>query len=540
MRLGAIRPLVLLSSMSAFLYACDSSQSLTDDSVTDGSHMVEVRIDEVVKGTVDAFDLDEIYYQTVTIAGAETNAISIASIIQDVLGIESGNLEKELQKYTCNYESGTDGFRPTDKGDRCAPVNCSKALYSYIDLKTGNLVYGDELGTDRPSCYNVKNLAKILLTEVNEDAERFELYIDNVKYGSIDLSLMGDKIVDMDNRKLVKLSDVFKRLQPNREYDKYNCDLGDATGKRMSSDVDCPVRSCKDVMNGYIETTSHDIVDAEAAKVAACYEMKHARALYLTTPEAEDEFKIAVKLDDTEIAQIDVKTMSDKIFEENGSRYVWASDVIAAANPDLIVDNYKCNYLGQNEKDGVMSVYDPTTKSACKDIRSCSYAKTAKIDVTIQKMLMTDADRQNCHNVSNITTILIYSPDKQDGDDGNTTSDKSYVVNVEVEGSDVVKGINVYDLETQFIEKEGKMTIAASEIVAAANIEGYAPDKYTCDYAAADGFKASKKPDCNPPRSCTDAAEMALVIEEKKLTSDLAGCFNVKDFRTIIVKKIEG
>lgn len=540
MQLKTIRRLFFFSLMSTSLYACDSSQSLTDDTKPEGTRMVELRVNEDIKGAVDAYDLDGDYYNTVTIGGTETSVISIASIIQSVLEIKDADLKSELEKYTCNYESATDGFRPTDKGDKCAPVSCSKAFYSYIDTKTGNLVYGDELGTDRPGCYNVKNIGKILLTEVKANAKLFELYIDNAKYGSIDLSTMGDLIVEKDGKKVVKLANVFRQMQPNKTYDKYECDLADESGKKMSSDASCPVRSCNDVMEGYIEISSQNIVDETAAKKAACYEMKSAKALYMTTPETDTALNITVKLDDKEIATVDAKTLGDKIFEENGSKYVWASDVIAAVKPDLNLDDYKCNYLGQNEKDGNISVYDPTSKSACKEIRSCKYAKSAKIDLTVKKMSMTDAEKQNCHNVSNITTILVYSQAGGSDNDQKPTP-KSYIVNVQVDGTETVKEVNVYDLEAKFVEKEGKQTIAASEIIAAAQLDGYAADKYTCDYVAADGFKASAKSDCNPPRVCSEAESIVLVVEDKKLSTDLpAECLKIKDFKTIIVKKIDG
>lgn len=407
MKLNRFAPLAWISLVALSLCACDDSQSLEDDSKPEGEHFLEVLINDAVKGKIDAYDLDVSVYKNAMIEGVDTRVLSISDVIKTVLGLDDNALKSELEKYMCNYESGADGFRPTDKGDKCAPVSCVYTVYSYLDVHTGKLIYDDSfakmIGKDTlPGCYQVKDLAKILMTSVSDNSKNFTLFIDGANMGTVDLTTLGDKIVEENGQKIVKLSDVFKAIQPNKTAEGFECDLADAEGNKLSADENCPIRSCSDVLKGSIVVDSFDIIDADAAKTAACYEMKGATALYMNTPQNDAPYEVTVYVDDEELAKIDVKTLKDKIQNDGDNAFILISDVISAVKEDVDLSKFNCNYIAA---DG----YDPTQKNACKEMRSCSHATTAKLDLTTQKMSMTDAEAANCHNVSSLTTIKLYT-----------------------------------------------------------------------------------------------------------------------------------
>lgn len=406
MKLNSVKPLVFVSLLCASLWACDDSQSIDQDDDKVESQEVGVKINDVLKGKLDVANLDADLYETVKINETDTRVVSIATVIRKVLGLSDGSFEDELAKYTCDYESATDGFRPSSKGDKCAPVSCKMALYSYVDLNTGNLVYGAERGENLPGCYNVKNLGAVLMTPINDDAKTFSLYMDGTKMGSIDLQNMGDKIVEKDGKKVVLLSDVFERLQPQKtdQIDALVCDLADASGKKMSDDAGCPARACKDVLKGYIEVSTLNVTDAAGAAIAACYEMTNAAELHMNTPKTDDSYNVRIIIDDkdSEAITVDVKTIIDYAETET----VTADKIIAAVNPNLDLSAHDCNFTSELGE----TTYNPITDkpSKCGELRSCTLATTAELNVTTGKLTMNDGGAA-CYNTGDLDTIRIYT-----------------------------------------------------------------------------------------------------------------------------------
>ncbi len=416
MKLNSVKPLVFVSLLCTALWACDDSQSIDQDDDKVTSQNIGVKINDVLKGTIDAANLDEDLYETVKINETETRVVSIATIIRKVLGLTDAASEEELAKYTCDYESATDGFRPSSKGDKCAPVSCKMALYSYIDMNTGNLVYGPERGEGLPGCYNVKNLGAVLMTPVNDDAKTFALYMDGTKMGSIDLQNMGDKIIEKDGKKVVLLSDVFERLQPQKldQIEALVCDLTDAAGKKMSDDSACPARACKDVLKGYIEVSTLNVTDSAGAAIAACYEMTDAAELHMNTPKTDDSYNVRIIIDDndSEAISIDVKTIIDYATTET----ITADKIIAAVKPDLDLSAHNCNFTSELGEKTYDPIKDKPTK--CGELRSCALAATAELNVTTGKLTMNDGGAA-CYNTGDLDTIRIYT--KKASDENNET-----------------------------------------------------------------------------------------------------------------------
>ncbi|MCL2325232.1 MAG: hypothetical protein FWC40_01825 [Proteobacteria bacterium] len=148
------------------LTACDSSQDLREERLPqDEIYSIGVYLDESLQNTIDVRAL-EADILTVQIGGKETSVLPVSRIIQAAmpdLDTES-KLDAYLEKHLCDYESGSDGFRPSSRGDRCPPVSCLYTKLSYFSLDSANLIY-DDGAPDNLSvgCYSVTSLKKVLL-----------------------------------------------------------------------------------------------------------------------------------------------------------------------------------------------------------------------------------------------------------------------------------------------------------------------------------------------------------------------------------------
>ena len=134
----------ILATIFAF-NACDDSQSVEAPEPSGNlvSHPIEVNIDGTKSGQTDVAELaDKVI--TVTASGAESKAIKVSDIIAKANNISDADLESYLAKYKCEYESGDDGFKPSNKGERCAPVSCSLSNKSYINVDTFGVFYDDD------------------------------------------------------------------------------------------------------------------------------------------------------------------------------------------------------------------------------------------------------------------------------------------------------------------------------------------------------------------------------------------------------------
>ena len=529
--------LAALAALSMF--ACDDSQNtIPDDPSSSDEKNIEVYQNDLLKGAFDinAVTLDQA--RDVVINGESVHVLPVSNLVQSVLNLSDEELDRTLAGHTCDFE-GADGFRPSFKSN-CAGIvfSCEKIKLSYVDLETGTLVHDDAMVFDenspstRPGCFTVKNLTKVLMTEVREGATMLKLYVDGAFMGEVDLQTLSQIIVERNGQKMVKIADLLARMQPNIQIADYTCDFLDKDGKLLSDDASCPVRSCADAAEGYIALDTLDIDDDNAASKAACYEMSSVREIHMTTPETDTPFEIEIEIDGISKGSIDVKTLSDKFFDEAGTKMIYAADVIKAVAPNVNLSAFLCDYNGLND-DG--STYSPTDKSKCQELRSCSYASTATINLTTEKMTMTDADMQSCHNVGNIFKIILTTNPNAD------PAPEPYAIKVVIDGKDT--SVNAWDLSDKIQDNDGEKTIPLIEIVKAALGDDADVSQYTCDYANADeSFVSSSKSACAEIQSCTFADMLTLSLTNEKLFSEdssVPSCYSVKGFGTIYVTSVK-
>lgn len=150
--------------------ACDDDQGVESGVSGDEipSRELEVQVNDTKTGAIDVANMAD-RVQTVNIQGEDLNVIPISDIIQEINQISDDEIDEYLSKYECDYESGTDGMRPTDKMNgnehKCPVVSCMMAKESYYNVDSMSLTYSDDLlnSSHKNGCYRVKDISKILM-----------------------------------------------------------------------------------------------------------------------------------------------------------------------------------------------------------------------------------------------------------------------------------------------------------------------------------------------------------------------------------------
>lgn len=146
-------------------FGCDDSQSIEEENKTSVvNYKVEVRVNDAKSGDADLAALSDKVVE-VTANGQATKAIRISDIISKVNGIEADKLDEYLALYACDFESA-DGFRPSFKGDRCAPMSCKVAKEAYVNIDSHRLFYSDDAGVTE-GCYSIKDMSAVLMYDVD-------------------------------------------------------------------------------------------------------------------------------------------------------------------------------------------------------------------------------------------------------------------------------------------------------------------------------------------------------------------------------------
>ena len=149
-----------VAALAAF--GCDDTQSVdTNESEEIQSYTFSVKVDQTVSGSVDLAEMSDKVVE-IEVAGAMSRGVSIADVIAKVNNIESDKLAEYLSLYMCEYE-GRDGFKPSDKGDRCRIVSCSEAVRSYIHVDSHGIFYAADTPMANVGCYNVSDAVSVLM-----------------------------------------------------------------------------------------------------------------------------------------------------------------------------------------------------------------------------------------------------------------------------------------------------------------------------------------------------------------------------------------
>ena len=137
-------------------------------------------------------------------------------------------------------------------------------------------------------------------------------------------------------------------------------------------------------------------------------------------------------------------------------------------------------------------------------------------------------------------SVLIYkapeNSDETEHQEGNADNIQSYTIKVTIDDNAPIE-VDIADLKDKV--SDGKLLI--SDVIKKAKSD-ISLDQFNCDYAASDGFKASKREECKNA-SCTNAEKMyfevATVNENHNVSTDtLANCFGVKSLSDIIITTI--
>jgi len=380
----------------SLLSGCDSQsveEGSGDAEITLSVYMEDTLIDSLSTAEVDATE-------TVVVRGESYKAVSIASVIGAATGQDSVELERTLAEYLCDYESSTDGFRPTSKGDRCPMVSCSYAYQSYVDLDTGNLFYSEEAPMTN-GCYSVRGLSKVLMYKANPNAALIHLYVNGTWIAQIDADKLESKKVIIDGKEAVTLESVIQAASPDQVLEGYACDFRDGTQLFSEADESCKPSDCDEIKDQYIILKDRTISDGDASS-GLCYENKSIDAVYMVQHiEQYDPYEIEITVDHERVGKVDLSSLTDKAYFEGGLAVVHVSDIIEASGLKIDYNNTYCDY-------GAEDGYRPNQRRDCVEVRSCLFAQTSYVALATHKLSAVPTEHA-CYNVMWLTSIDIYT-----------------------------------------------------------------------------------------------------------------------------------
>ncbi len=267
------------------------------------------------------------------------------------------------------------------------------------------------------------------------------VYTNETLVKDVDAAALTPKEVTINDEKMnvVPVSDIIAKannITNDDELDaflaKYLCDYEGEGGFRPSSKGDrCPPLSCSLSKMSYVSTTSERLIhDEEATELQiGCYSVRGIHKVLLIDAESDntgnndntgngdntgndqETFEsryVAVYVDGTKVGDVDLATLVAKAFKDaNGHTVVHISDVIAAADSTIDLSTTFCDYASEY---GTDNEWRPSKKSACSEVRACSYATDAVVALS-DSYLTADAAAAGCYSVKNLDTILISTED---------------------------------------------------------------------------------------------------------------------------------
>ena len=485
--------------------ACDDSQNVKKgDTGTEGGYNISVLIDDVDAGKVDVDGMQD-KIQTVTVNGGESKGIAISDIIEKASGVKTS----ELGNYLCDYESGEDGFRPSSKGDRCPPVNCSYATQSYFNVESQNLFYAE--GTPMTNgCYNVKSLAKVLMYTIDESAVEISIYLDGERLDRVDASKL-ETVKTSDGKTAVKVSTLIEAAKKDGlDLSKTLCDFK-TTDLVSNLDSSCAASTCDKVKDLYIVLDTRTVSDDKEAK--ACYEVSDVDAVYMASVmDTYPKREIEVMVDGKSKGKIDIATMSEKFIKSDLLDSVKVSDILTALGVDVNLTTSKCEGVSQS------SNYRPSSKDRCSTLLTCDVVANATVAVLTGKLNIPKAE--NCYNTGNFDTLEI-TTDGTQPDPGT----QGYIVKVVVDGGTPI------EVDITKLEKNDGGYVDISTILAAAGVTADLT-KAKCEGVSSDGYRPStgKNEACHELLSCEDFAkgDVSLDDNHKLVIKGAEGCYGTK------------
>lgn len=400
----------LFPLLAIFMTACDDTQSMSSFE-DDPLHLtMNLRIDGNAKGKWDIFDLES---QSVESAYGTTKGIAVSDIIAQIMNVDDATLDALLSSHQCEYQSNIDGFKPSDKGERCPQVSCELTRHTFINPNTGTIFFDASVALTN-GCYQVKNVAddiaamktpsyeaQVLMTTADPNAHILWVYQSDTSLG-IPVDVGNLQETQIAGKNAIKITDIFDAAAIEFDPNTMNCDVrlvGDASIV-SSTHSSCPLVAGENAQNLYLLKDTWKLAD-DAGKIDDCYSANAVQALYAFPKNSEIlPYTLTLSVDGTTY-EIDLTTLQDKSFIQNGLPVITLSELVSAVGLDLNLNDFWCDYQGA---DGFM----PHDRDRCAEIYSCEKLKDSTLTLLNEhKMKMKDAE--SCYNVTELVTIFMTS-----------------------------------------------------------------------------------------------------------------------------------
>jgi hypothetical protein len=298
------------------------------------------------------------------------------------------------------------------------------------------------------SCINACDDSQKVVQGSHDDSlpnVKMEVHIDDVKQGEVNVQDMADFVQSVtasgETSNAIAISDFIQQINnvPDNELDtyldQYLCDYqSNEDGMKVSDKGDrCPLLSCIEAKRSYYNVDSNNLFYSDDMHITlGCYKIRQlGKILMLKKTNAStqdpatqepgndekpviDSYEIEITYDGTSLGKIDLANLADKVQKVDSKYVIMISDIIKAAKSDIDLAASWCDYFGT---DG-WSPKDDVSHD-CIGIRSCSYSKSAYIDVadTTKRKLVFGGDSPKCYSVKNFSKIVITSTDPNNSGD---------------------------------------------------------------------------------------------------------------------------
>lgn len=343
--------------------------------------------------------------------------------LSDLLKAAGMDTATDYSKYYCDFRvDDAKNTIGTDKAE-CSKILCSTIIDDYISSPARSFNPAD---TAAAACFKADKVKAIYITPKAESYESYKLKItvDGTPLDEIDVSTLTDKIVNIDGKPSVKLSDIFTAAGVTVDLAASWCDYIASDGWKPSKKDQCSaIRTCADATDSYVTLNadhklSNNVTMAESKN---CYNVTDLAQVVITTTDPNGggdpeipSYEIEITYDGTSLGKIDLATLANKVQKVEGKDVIMISDIIIAAKSDINLAASWCDYFGT---DG----WSPKDAGSgdCPQIRSCSYAENAYIDIADvdNHKMSADSSSPKCYSVKNFGKIVITSTDPNNSGD---------------------------------------------------------------------------------------------------------------------------
>ena len=462
------------------------------------------------QGKEKSIDIDLDIMEAKTQVGG-SDAVKLSELLK-AAGMDSAT---DFSKYYCDFRvDDAKNTIGTDKAE-CSKILCSTIIDDYISSPARSFNPAD---TAAAACFKVDKVKAVYVSPKVESYEPYKLKIsvDGTTLDEIDVSTLTDKIVNIDGKASVKISDIFAAAGVTVDLAASWCDYIASDGWKPSKKDQCSaIRTCADATDSYVTLNadhklSNNVTMAENKN---CYNVTDLAQVVITTTDpngtVDDGYIVKVVVDKGSAKEVDIT----KLNKDNDGN-VAIADILAAAGISSGLAESKCEAVS------VSGNYRPSSNDRCAELLTCDKLASGVVSLDTHKVSVGDVS--GCYQTSDVDLIEVTTAGDTEG----------YIVEIYVDNAKAGE-VDITKLPTN---SGGFVDISTILDAAELSVD---LTQARCEGGAEDGYRPSTSDhdDCNEMLSCTDFAkgDVSLDAKHKLVIKDVASCYGTKFLNRIYI-----